>query len=1037
MYHSDRSAPGALLKQSATVLITAFCLVTSGEVRAQCDSAAGVQHRSGDGGSQDKLGGSVAVGDGIAVLGAPGHPDFTDTGAAYIVDSGSGSWAVVDKLMASDSAAGAKFGSAVATDGQWALIGAEGSASAYVFRNEGGTWTEYQKLTPPESAPSYGFAVGLSGNTAVIGAYGALSYSGKSYVYSFDGTSWGLSQTLSVAGAAAYDFFGSAVAVSGNAIAVGAYGEDTGGTNTGTVYLFRKIGSSWTQEQELKPGDLAAGDSFGRVLSLSGDSLVSGSPRHDSLGSDSGAAYIYWFDGSNWTLDAKLTGSDTAPGDQFGSSVAISGSVIVVGSPFWDDETGITNRGAVYPFAFDGTSWIEQSKLIATSPYGWFDDAFGNAVGVADGVAVAGSQLADGPGRDAGHVYTFDMTCATSTADCVSSIDCNDNDACTTDTCTTSGTCDHTHNSASCNDGNACTTNDTCSAGVCAGSSLNCDDGVSCTTDSCSQGTCVNDASACECVGNADCNDNNSCTFDTCSGGSCSHVNIGGSCNDGDACTTNDTCSGGTCAGALLDCNDNLACTVDSCSQGVCVNDAAACDCITNSDCNDGIACTTDTCSQGSCTNDSTSCECIGNAECNDGNTCTSDFCISGSCSHLNITGLCDDGDGCTTSDSCSGGSCAGIPLDCNDGVGCTVDSCSAGVCVNDAVSCDCAVKADCDDGNPCTFDSCSSGSCTHINITGSCNDGNACTANDVCSAGTCGGTPLDCNDGIACTVDSCLQGTCVNDDTSCECLANAECDDGIACTVDSCASGTCRNDATACECSIHKECFDGNSCSTDICGADRMCHHNMLTTCCGNGVCEKSEDSCTCGADCQDTSGAVCGNGTCEAGDGENCLTCPDDCNGVQTGLLSERFCCGAGAGSNPVACDDNRCYDRSVGCENESVVEPCCGNGICEIYESGCFCPEDCGAPLPYERAGLTCQDGMDNDCDGLVDCEDPDCKKESLCWTCNGNGVCEPGEDCNGCRSDCAGMARGRKMRRFCCGNGVLEGAERDPEVCDGNP
>jgi hypothetical protein len=65
---------------------------------------------------------------------------------------------------------------------------------------------------------------------------------------------------------------------------------------------------------------------------------------------------------------------------------------------------------------------------------------------------------------------------------------------------------------------------------------------------------------------------------------------------------------------------------------------------------------------------------------------------------------------------------------------------------------------------------------------------------------------------------------------------------------------------------------------------------------------------------------GAVCGNGSCEAGDGEDCVSCPDDCNGVQTGKPSDRFCCGGGGGDNPLTCSDALCTG-SVSCTDETV--------------------------------------------------------------------------------------------------------------------
>jgi hypothetical protein len=260
-------------------------------------------------------------------------------------------------------------------------------------------------------------------------------------------------------------------------------------------------------------------------------------------------------------------------------------------------------------------------------------------------------------------------------------------------------------------------------------------------------------------------------------------------------------------------------------------------------------------------------------------------------------------------------------------------------------------------------------------------------------------------------------------------------CDDGVACTVDSCVNGTCVSDAGGCGCAADAECDDSDDCTIDDCSAGQ-CLHTPRPTCCGNGTCEAGETGCNCSDDCGDApTGAECGNGVCEAGDGEDCRTCSADCNGKQYGPFAQWFCCGAGGGVNPVSCADLRCDSTWWDCTNEPT-DGCCGDGTCSSGEN-CDCEEDCGVAPLREIVGQTCSDRIDNDCDGLVDCADyDDCNADAACWSCNYNGICNLGEDCKSCPSDCAGEPDARRTSRYCCGNGALETPEVG-NVCDGNP
>jgi V8-like Glu-specific endopeptidase len=175
----------------------------------------------------------------------------------------------------------------------------------------------------------------------------------------------------------------------------------------------------------------------------------------------------------------------------------------------------------------------------------------------------------------------------------------------------------------------------------------------------------------------------------------------------------------------------------------------------------------------------------------------------------------------------------------------------------------------------------------------------------------------------------------------------------------------------------------------------------------CGNGLCDSGEDCNSCPADCIRGGGASgCGNGVCEPNIGEDCLSCADDCRGKINGKPSNRYCCGDGDGQNPVGCGDSRCTQSPWACSNTPPDPYCCGDATCEGAETGCNCAIDCGAPPTYEVEYTTCDDGLDNDCDGGADCSDPhgDCAGDPFCdVTCGVRGdPCSENIDC--CSNRC---------------------------------
>ena len=118
--------------------------------------------------------------------------------------------------------------------------------------------------------------------------------------------------------------------------------------------------------QKLTDPDGGSDGNFGLVVALSGNLAIVGNPQDPIKGFDSGSASIFAFDGTSWNLQAKLTANGEVAFDSFGSAVAISGNMALIGAPL--DSTLASLAGAVYVFTFDGTTWTQQAKLFASDP---------------------------------------------------------------------------------------------------------------------------------------------------------------------------------------------------------------------------------------------------------------------------------------------------------------------------------------------------------------------------------------------------------------------------------------------------------------------------------------------------------------------------------------------------------------------------------------------------------------------------------------------------------------------------------------------
>jgi len=370
-----------------------------------------------------------------------------DSGAAYVFVRNGQVWSQQAYLKASNTGADDRFGGTVAISGNTIVIGAYGedssatgvngnqadnsaslSGASYVFVRSGGTWSQqaYLKASNTETFDLFGWVVAVSGDTVVVGATGedsnatgvngnqasnGASDSGAAYVFIRSGTSWSQQAYLKASNTGAFDNFAHAVAASDDRIVVGATNEDSNATgvdgnqennsasNAGAAYVFVRTGGAWSQQAYLKASNTDPNDQFGFSVGISADTVVVGA--HGEASSDTGvdgnqesdsspyagAAYIFVRSGGVWSQQAYLKASSVWTQDQFGTSAAISGDMVVVGALGRD--SGGVDAGAAFVFARSAGSWSEVAFLLASNAGA--GDQFGRAVAASGDIVVVGA----------------------------------------------------------------------------------------------------------------------------------------------------------------------------------------------------------------------------------------------------------------------------------------------------------------------------------------------------------------------------------------------------------------------------------------------------------------------------------------------------------------------------------------------------------------------------------------------------------------------------------------------------------------------
>jgi hypothetical protein len=293
---------------------------------------------------------SVALDGRTLMLGASNFGQAT--GAVYVFVRKHGTWVERQRLLASDPETFRTFGDAIALDGDVAIIGASGdgvegtdSGAVYVFVRKRGRWTERQKLVPSDAdslaTASFGSSVALQGRTAVI-----VARSGSAaYVFERRGRFWIERQKLVTANGLL-----SSVALDRRTLVIGAPFDDSVGVNTGAAYVYRRREGMWEEWQNLYASDPTDEQRIANRVALQRNVIILGAPSDNEAGLSAGAAYIFVRNQGVWAEQRKLSASDAAVQDRFGVSLALDRNTAVIGA-FLDDVNGQVNAGSAYVFS--------------------------------------------------------------------------------------------------------------------------------------------------------------------------------------------------------------------------------------------------------------------------------------------------------------------------------------------------------------------------------------------------------------------------------------------------------------------------------------------------------------------------------------------------------------------------------------------------------------------------------------------------------------------------------------------------------------
>jgi hypothetical protein len=370
----------------------------------------------------DGLGEAIDISGERMIVGAPSVDD--ELGRAYVYRREGLDWVQEAELAGSDVAANDFFGSAVAIEDDLALVGARfhdepenTGGAAYVFQRAGTTWSQVQKLTSPDvtNAGRFGSAVAMDRPYVIIGAPGEDGGGGGRgavHFYTVNDSPPPVlvhEDTVTPPDVADFDFFGSSVAIQDDAAIVGAPHADPAGSSSGRAYILERTGGTWTPLPPLAPATPAANRRFGTSVGIGeGHAIVGhhGLMNIDDEVTTNGSAVFFSRDGGGtWVRGAEV--SAASPIWDFGSTVAMDDDMAAIGGPSASSDGG-GETGTVHTYARSGTGWNRIAVFNHDTTGGLEErELFGTSVSIDSDTIAVGRPSSGLAADDGGAASTF------------------------------------------------------------------------------------------------------------------------------------------------------------------------------------------------------------------------------------------------------------------------------------------------------------------------------------------------------------------------------------------------------------------------------------------------------------------------------------------------------------------------------------------------------------------------------------------------------------------------------------------------------